>query len=160
MRPCPPVVVENPILNSPFLKPTRHLEMTNGRVTGAVLDGRRASAHIEPVPPSRQGRGQQPDLDFDEADFTRRGKRPGQSDPPRGRCQARGWLLQHHAHNTAVARPLDRPDAGSEASYGQLEAVETAIDLTEVAARIGDHDPAKGLRLANGAHNAGLNRLV
>jgi type III restriction enzyme len=69
----PPVVVENPILNSPFHKPSRHLEMINGRVTGAVFDGRRASAHIEPVPTSRQGRGQQPDLDFDEADFTRRG---------------------------------------------------------------------------------------
>jgi hypothetical protein len=51
-------------------------------------------------------------------------------------------------------RPCRRPDSG------QLEAVETAIDLTEVAARIGGHDPAKGLRLANGVHNAGLNRLM
>lgn len=53
------VKIDNPILNSPFEEPSRHWQLDeDGSPTGVILDGRRRSEYIVPVPtPRRRRRG-------------------------------------------------------------------------------------------------------
>ena len=49
----PQVVIDDPILNSPFVEPTRHFEFGAEGITNQILTGRRPSSHfvrIEPNP--------------------------------------------------------------------------------------------------------------
>ena len=40
----PQVVIENPILNTPFDEPTRHFRFSNEGITDEVVNGRRISS--------------------------------------------------------------------------------------------------------------------
>ncbi|MHB1557559.1 MAG: hypothetical protein ACYC61_08775 [Isosphaeraceae bacterium] len=52
----PDTLIENPILNSPFIEPTRHFRFGDEGITGEVVEARRASAYFVPIPPRpRQG---------------------------------------------------------------------------------------------------------
>ena len=47
-----PSFTEAPILNSPYEKPGRHWELRNGIPTDNVIEQRRPSEYVTPVPPS------------------------------------------------------------------------------------------------------------
>jgi type III restriction enzyme len=163
---------EKPILNSPYVYPAQHWELDEtGQPTSHILPLRRPAKYITPIPkPKKQKRGQR-DLVFDEGkgistedqqydptpiinelrahvDRWRDLKNPNQWNvtPETAR------LLQHwrgYAFNDV--RPF----------FCQIEAVETAIWLTEVAPgtkegrRFLDY-----LRAANERSNPGLSRLA
>jgi hypothetical protein len=63
------VIIENPVLNSPYAEPRRHFRFTDDGITNEIVEGRRVSAYFVPVPqPRRQGgRGQQ--LSFNTARY-------------------------------------------------------------------------------------------
>ena len=42
------VVIENPIINSPFSEPTRHFRFSDEGITNEIGDGRRASSYFVP----------------------------------------------------------------------------------------------------------------
>jgi type III restriction enzyme len=48
------VVIENPVINSPFEESVRHLEFGERGITGKVIGGRRESSHFVPIPHSRR----------------------------------------------------------------------------------------------------------
>jgi type III restriction enzyme len=52
-----PVVIEKPILDSPFEVPARHRRIADGGITDEPVDGRRTSAYFIPVPPPRKNGG-------------------------------------------------------------------------------------------------------
>ena len=54
----PPVVIENPILNSPFAEPTRHFRFSDDGITDEVADGRRESGYFLPIASPRKKSGQ------------------------------------------------------------------------------------------------------
>ena len=43
------VVIENPIINSPFDEPTRHFRFTDEGITNEIVDGRRTSSYFVPI---------------------------------------------------------------------------------------------------------------
>ncbi len=45
----PPVVIENPILNSPFAEPTRHFRFDDDGITNEIAEGRRRSTYFIPI---------------------------------------------------------------------------------------------------------------
>jgi type III restriction enzyme len=50
------VVIENPIINSPFGEPTRHFRFTDEGITNQIVDGRRISSYFVPIAqPKKQG---------------------------------------------------------------------------------------------------------
>jgi type III restriction enzyme len=64
------VVIDNPIINSPYRAPTRHFEFDRDGITDRVVDGRRPSSFFVPVPRPRK-RGQQLELPvFTQDDIT------------------------------------------------------------------------------------------
>ena len=142
---------EHPILNSPYDYPSRHWELdASGQPTQQILDVRRRAEFITPIPKprKRKGSGEQSQLLFDEGkglstdeqqyDHTAiiNGVRQ-QVDKWRNLPNPNDWrvtpetarLLQHwRHHNFSSLRPF----------FCQVEAVETAIWLTEVAPAAGN----------------------
>ncbi len=140
---------ERPILNSPYEYPSRHWELdSSGQPTQQIIETRRRAEFITPIPkPKKQKGAKQADLIFDE------GKGLSNEDQQYShtaiinavRQEVDKWrmipnpndwhvtpetarLLQHWRHHKfSSIRPF----------FCQVEAVETAIWLTEVAPQIG-----------------------
>lgn len=166
---------DQPILNSPYEYPGQHWELDeSGQPTQRIIDSRRRAEFITPIPKpkKRKGAGDQSDLLFDEGkglttadqqydhtavinalreEVDKWRRIPNPSDWRVSPETAR--LLQHWRHHEFTGiRPF----------FCQVEAVETAIWLTEVAPQIGkagqrflDH-----LSNANNEANPELMRLA
>jgi type III restriction enzyme len=163
---------EQPILNSPYEAPTRHhaLSETGQPLDGPPAQGRRKSELISPVPPSKkQGKkARQADLDlFAEEDeegqaytFTIINEIRGHVTAWREIKNPADWgvtpvtqrLLQYWRHHEFESvRPF----------FCQVEAVETAIWLTEVAPKQRQHAHLwKHIQAANQAANPELMRIA
>lgn len=50
--PRPQIVIENPILNTPFAEPERHFRFDDEGITDDVVEGRRPSSYFMPTAPS------------------------------------------------------------------------------------------------------------
>jgi type III restriction enzyme len=144
---------DEPILNSPYAYPGRHWELdADGQPTNKILDSRRRSAFITPVPkPKKRRRAdaqKQSEMVFPEPEGISTAQQ--QYDPNTIINEIRGYvdqwrdlknpdqwqvtpetarLLQHWRHY---------PFPGIRPFFCQIEAVETAIWLTEVAPRQGE----------------------
>src|SRR3989442_5188565 len=57
------VVIETPIINSPFDEPTRHFRFTDEGITNQIVDGRRTSSYFVPIAQPKKKSAQQ--LQFD-----------------------------------------------------------------------------------------------
>lgn len=53
----PDVVIENPIINSPFEEPRRHFYFDQTGITDKIVEARRNSAYFVPIPPSKKKSG-------------------------------------------------------------------------------------------------------
>ena len=166
---------ERPIVNSPYKAPKRHWELDEaGQPTQRLLDKRRPSSYVTPIPKPRRASGGvavQAPLVMDEG----RGlSTSGDTYDVTGRINAirdyvdawrripspSAWsvtpttarLLQHwRTHSFSGIRPF----------YCQVEAVETAIWLTEVAPTTAQgRRVLEALNDANEASNPGLLRIA
>jgi type III restriction enzyme len=172
-NPAVPDFFTRPILNSPYEYPSRHWELDGERMpTNRIVDRRRPVQLITPIPkPKRAGRGRQRELILDEGHGLSTEAQRYDPTPIINELRKRidAWreiknpdhwgvtpetrrLLQHWRHHAfSGIRPF----------FCQVEAVETAIWLTEVAP--GDK-PSKGflehLENANNEANPGLPRLA
>jgi type III restriction enzyme len=157
-----------PIINSPYAYPGKHWELDkDGQPTNRLLDLRRRSDFVTPVPkPKRRKKGKggagQGELGLSDADDISTEKQ--KYDPTPIINEIRGhvdnWRRLPNPEQWQVtpqtARLLQhwrsRPEGGIRPFFCQIEAVETAIWLTEVA-------PKGGARVAKFAeHLAGANK--
>src|SRR5260370_21346751 len=158
---------ERPILNSPYSYPERHWELdSEGQPTQKILETRRRAEFITPIPkPKKQKRKPAQDtLVFDEGKGLSTEKQ--QYDPTsiinELRFQVDQWrklpspndwqvtpeterLLQHSRHHKFSSFPP---------FFCQIEAVETAIWLTEVAPKMGKTGKGFIEHLANANRDA------
>ena len=51
--------IENPIINSPFLAPSRHFKFDDDGITDEIVMSRRRSAYFVPIPASKKKGGAQ-----------------------------------------------------------------------------------------------------
>ena len=164
---------EQPILNSPYEYPARHWELDENRQpTNHIVDRRRTVSFITPIPAARKQRAAQRELGVDDARTT--ADEDGQQYElmrmiesvrhsvnewrrlPRAQWRVTpetARLLHHWRHHQfSDIRPF----------FCQVEAVETVIWLTEVAASAGrdGRQFVQRLREANDQANPGLPRLA
>ena len=59
----PQIVIENPILNTPFAAPARHFRFDDDGITDEIVEGRRPSSYFMPIPKAKKKSGK---LVFDE----------------------------------------------------------------------------------------------
>ncbi len=166
---------ERPILNSPYDYPSRHWELDEtGQPTQRLVDSRRAAEFITPIPKPRKRKGgsEQASLVFDEGKgLSTREQQYAHTaiingvrqevDKWRRIPNSNDWrvtpetarLLQYWRHHEfSSIRPF----------FCQVEAVETAIWLTEVAPQIGKNGERflEHLASSNNDANPELMRLA
>jgi type III restriction enzyme len=155
------VVIENPVLNSPYGEPIRHWKFTDEGITDEIVEGRRISSYFVPVPqPRRRGKDKQLVLD---TEWTKdREKENDTINRVRGRVAL--WREGGYIHITRTTRRLleywKNPERENKLFFCQIEAVETAIYIAEAASKCGDAWIENDLRRENDNCNPGLYRIA
>ncbi len=154
----PDVLIENPVINSPFEEPQHHFKFTDDGITNEVIDARRVSSYFVPIPQPRK-RGKQ--LEFSEwtQDRIEENKFINQI-----RARVTIWRKGGYQGITkTTARLLEhwqQPDRARQLFFCQIEALETAIYIGEVAKKYGDAWIENKLREENDGANPGLYRIA
>jgi type III restriction enzyme len=152
------MVIDNPILNSPFAKPDRHFKFESGSITDEIVHGRRKSTYFTPVPqPKKRGAVKQM-FAWDE-------EREEENELINQiRQRVNNWRTAQYPHTTRTTRRLlaywTNPDRERRLFFCQVEALETAIYITEAAQKDGASWIENRLREANDEANPGLFRLA
>ena len=163
---------KKPILNSPYKRPSAHWELVNGLPTEHIVHARRKAAFITPIPKPKQRKDSGDRELFDESLGLGDGSQKydpislinelrGHVDAWRALASERDWgvtpvtarLLRHwRQYEFNDIRPF----------FCQLEAVEAAIWLTEVAPKSGNRGRTflDYLKHANADANPGIQRLA
>lgn len=156
------VVIENPILNSPFAEPHRHFRFTEEGITDEIIEERRISQYFVPIPRPKKRKGAGKQLSFDTqwtADRIEENKNIN-----RIREKVATWRKGGYVGVTKTsARLLDywqREGRERRLFFCQIEALETAIYLGEVAGKYGDAWIENLLRDENARSNPLLYRTA
>jgi type III restriction enzyme len=156
------VVIENPVINSPFDEPATHFRFTNEGITNEVVAGRRGSSYFVPIARPKKKKGAaQPEL-F-ETEWTQDRIEENKL-VNRIRARVALWRQGGHVGVTPTTAHLlawwTDPAREKKLFFCQVEALETAIYLTEVAHKYGDGWMENELRAANDSSNPGLPRVA
>src|SRR5262245_21886273 len=132
--PMKTVVIENPIINSPFEEPRRHWVFDDAGITNTIKDERRKSSYFIPI---AQPRKRDRQLTLETQWTLDRLKDNDDINYVRGRVER--WRRQAYPDITPVTRLLlehwKEPDREQRRFFCQIEALETMIFLTEAAAK-------------------------
>jgi len=155
----PQAVIENPILNSPFWEPTRHFRFSDDGITDEVVKKRRVSSYFVPIPAAKK-KGKQAVLDTEwTKDRIEENKFINEV-----RFQVARWRINGRPGTTRVTQQLLDywTDEGRDKKlfFCQIEALETAIYITEVAKKDGQAWIENELRRFNEDANPGLFRMA
>ncbi len=154
------IVIENPILNSPFEEPRRHFKFTDEGITDEIVEARRVSSYFVPVPHAKKKSPKQ--LSFETewtADRVEENK-----DINRIRERVAIWRKGGYVGITRITASLleywKREDRERRLFFCQIEALETAIWITEVAPKYGEAWVENFLREKNYQSNPLLYRIA
>ena len=154
------IVIENPILNSPYLEPSRHFKFTDEGITNEIFEERRKSSYFIPIAqPRKKGKNQ---LAFD-TEWTQDRIKPN-DEINRIRERVGQWRSGGYQGITKISRRLleywQKEERSKKLFFCQIEAVETAIYITEVANKYGDTSIENLLRTTNAEANPLLYRMA
>lgn len=154
------VVIENPVINSPFEEPKRHFKFSDEGITDEIIESRRISSYFVPIPQPRKKNSRQ--LSFDSewtADRLEENKFIN-----RVRERVSIWRQGKYQGITNITRRLldywTDPQREHKLFFCQIEALETAIYIAEVANRYGDTWIENSLKDANQEANPLLFRIA
>ena len=154
------VVIENPIINSPFGEPTRHFRFTDEGITDEVVNSRRTSAYFVPIArPRNKGSRQLPfDTEWTQ-DRIEENKLVNDIRRRVAMWREGGYVGVTPSTARLIAWWTD-PNREKKLFFCQIEALETAIYIAEVARKYGDAWIENRTRLGNDGSNPGLPRTA
>ena len=134
----PDRVIENPIINSPYLEPKRHFVFDQDGITNEIAEARRRSAYFVPVPRARKQASRQLELVTEwTLDRIRENREINEI-----RAKVQLWRRRGYPDVTPTTRALldywNDPDRDNPVLFCQREAAETAIYIAEAAPKSGD----------------------
>jgi len=156
------VIIENPIINSPFDEPIRHFRFTDEGITDEIDESRRTSSYFVPIAkPKKRGSKQ---LHF-ETEWTHdRIEENKLVNVIRGRValwrQGRPPFVGVTPTTERLIAYWTDPNREKKLFFCQNEALQTAIYITEVAKKYGDAWMENAIREANDTSNPGLPRMA
>src|SRR5712692_2602507 len=153
------VVIENPIINSPFDEPTRHFRFTDEGITDELIAGRRISSYFVPIArPKKKGK----QLQFETEWTQERIEENKLVNNIRRRVAL--WRKGGYVGVTPTTARLigywTDPTREKKLFFCQIEALETAIYIAEVARKYGDAWIENAIRAANDTSTPGLPRTA
>jgi len=153
------VVIANPVINSPFGEPRLHFRFSEQGITDEIVLGRRQSEYFVPIARPRKKSHQQ--LAFET--WTEDRIQPNEF-INRVRDRVALWRRGGYVGITRTTRRLleywQNPARERRLFFCQIEALETAIYVTEVAHKHGDNWIGNELRRANAEANPLLYRTA
>ncbi len=153
------VIIDNPVLNSPFEEPGKHFKFDEEGITNEVVTQRRSSIYFIPIPPPKKKGGQ---LSFDTEWTEDRIQENTFINQVRSRVAI--WRKGGYQGITRTTRRLleywQNPERERRLFFCQLEALETAIYIAEVASKYGDTWIENHLRQASADANPQLFRIA
>lgn len=155
----PQTVIENPVINSPFAEPERHFRFTDEGITDEIVTGRRSSSYFVPIArPKKKGKQLQFETEWTQ-DRIEENRLVNQI-----RQRVKLWRTGGYLGVTPTTARLlaywTDPVRERKLFFCQIEALETAIYLTEAAKKYGDAWIENTLREANDTSNPGLPRMA
>src|SRR5215217_8995971 len=152
-------VIENPVINSPFREPERHFRFSDEGITSEIVESRRVSSYFIPIPKPKK-KGSQ--LAFD-TEWTQ-DRVEENVFINRVRFHVQRWRKSGYKGVTKTTRHLLEYWTNSERErklfFCQVEALETAIYITEVANKSNDAWIQNTLKEVNDNANPLLNRMA
>ena len=157
------VVIENPVINSPYEEPARRFQFADEGIINEIIDGRRASSYFIPIASPRKKKGGQLSFEtqwtldrIEENKFInqvrQRVKEWRESRFTLDVSKTTARLIEHWMH--------PERDPSQRFFFCQIEALLTVIYLTEVAGRYGDKWLDNHLREINETYNPDLFRIA
>ena len=152
-------IIENPVINSPFVEPEQHFRFTDEGITNEIVSGRRSSSYFVPIArPKKKGKQLQFETEWTQ-DRVEENRLVNQI-----RQRVKQWRTGGYVGVTSTTARLlaywTEPSREKKLFFCQIEALETAIYLTEVAHKYGDAWIENQLREANDSSNPGLPRMA
>lgn len=156
------VVIENPIINSPFEEPTRYFRFADEGITNEKVDGRRISSYFVPIARPKKKKGATQQALFDTEWTQDRIEENKLVNDIRRRIAL--WRKGGYVGVTPTTARLitywTDPNREKKLFFCQNEALETVIYITEVAKKYGDAWIENAIREANNTSNPGLPRTA
>jgi type III restriction enzyme len=153
------VVIENPILNSPYTEPTRHFRFTDEGITDQIVTGRRISSYFVPIAKSRK-KGKQLLIETEWTQDRIEETKLVNDIRPRIAQWRKGGYVGVTPTTARLIAYWTNPSREKKLFFCQNEALETAIYIAEVARKYGDAWIENDLRRANDTSNPGLPRTA
>jgi type III restriction enzyme len=154
------VVIENPVINSPFDEPKRHFRFTEDGITDEIAEERRISQYFVPIPRAKKKSAKQ--LSFETEWTADRVEENKEINRIRERVAI--WRKGGYVGITKTTSRLleywKREDRERRLFFCQIEALETAVWITEVAPRYGEAWVENLLRQKNQESNPLLYRIA
>ena len=153
------VIIENPVINSPFAEPSRHYRFDDKGITNEIVESRRISSYFIPIAKPRK-KGRQLVLD---TEWTQDRQKENE-DINRIRGRVSRWRQGGHPEVTKTTAYLmdywSRPERDKRLFFCQIEALETIIYIAEAAKKYGDNWIEDLIRQANESANPLLHRIA
>lgn len=154
------VVIENPVLNSPFEEPRRHFRFTDEGITDEVVEARRVSSYFIPIPRPKKKSPKQLSYETEwTADRIEENKFINQV-RERVALWRRGGYVGVTRITASLLQYWKNPERERRLFFCQIEALETAIYIAEVAGKYGDGWIENRLRDENARGNPLLHRIA
>ncbi len=156
------VVIENPIINSPFDEPARHFRFSDEGITNEVVDGRRVSSYFVPIarPKKKKGAAQLALFDTEWTQDRIEENRLVNDIRRRVAMWRKGGYVGVTPTTARLIAYWTDPNREKKLFFCQNEALETAIYIAEVAKKYGDAWIENAVREANDRSNPGLPRTA
>ena len=155
------VVIENPIINSPYKEPSHHFRFTDEGITNEIVAERRTSSYFVPIARPKK-KGQKQDSLFETEWIAERIQENKLINDIRHRVGL--WRQGGYVGVTPTTARLlaywTDPNREKKLFFCQIEALETIIYLAEVARKYNDGWIENSLRDANDSSNPGLPRAA
>ena len=159
-----PVVIEKPVINSPFAEPERHFKFDENGITNEIIPSRRQSEYFIPIPVPKGLRTNPDQGVFDFGDGWNVNRLQENHFINRVRERVAAWRRGGYHGITPITRQLlehwNDPDREKRLFFCQIEAVETAIYITEVAKKDSAAWIENQIRDANAEANPLLFRIA
>ena len=153
------VVIENPVINSPFSEPSKHYKFSDEGITNEIVQGRRPSSYFIPIA-SPKKKGKQLTLETQWTQDRVEENRLINDIRKRVELWRKGGYMGITKTTARLLRYWTDPERERKLFFCQIEALETAIYITEAAKKFGDAWIENQLREGNEASNPLLFRIA
>ena len=155
-------IMKSPILNNPYLEPARHFKSDERGLTDEVIEQRRPSSFLMPIPRAKT-KEKQLELNLAEGAFGSELQKENVF-VNKVREKISAWRKNSYPGLTKTSRDLlaywSEESRENKLFYCQIEALETLMFLTEVAEKSGESGVLNEIKKAAEDANPGLYRMA